>query len=134
MSKRLKDIIWIKSDFKKSIDDIKELLDSNYYGQATHGGAEWVAIELNSAQIKFPPNGIIIAMEWLPIAEGKITKKNIGSREITFEGQCLGGTWEFDQNLDLTYKNKWYKYEPPVGIKILKQLNPMIRVEFDVVK
>ncbi|MFZ4799906.1 MAG: hypothetical protein ACOYMA_20615 [Bacteroidia bacterium] len=112
----------------------KELLDCNYYGQGSTIGEEWVTVDLSNAVIQFPANGLVIAMEWLPIAENRITKKMIGNQETIYNGQCLGGTWEFDENYAFSYNNRWYKSYYPPEIKNFRKLNPMIKAEFDVVK
>ncbi len=112
----------------------KELLDSNYYGQGSAIGEDWVSVDLSSAAIQFPQNGLIIAMEWLPLAEDKVTKIKYGLSEIEFQGQCLGGTYEFDESYSLYYKNQWQKAFIPKDVKLFQILNPMIKAEFDVVK
>jgi hypothetical protein len=128
---------------------LKELLDSNYFGQATSTGNEWVAVSLKDANIKFPPFGVIVAMEWLPLAKDKVTKMKYGNSEHVYEGQCLGGTFEFKyiNSYHNTKNGSELRKDLPIegvmkttdgiiipNFKMLNYKNPMIRLALDVVK
>lgn len=111
---------------------IKELLDSNYFANAIDGGNEWVSVDLSAEKIQFPTNGLVIGMEWL-INEKKLDVTYVlDSQRTALVGPCLGGTWEFNEHLEVHTNgyNKWFKAWQPADIELLKHLNPMIRAEF----
>lgn len=112
----------------------KELLDSNYYGQGSDTGEKWVTVDLSKAAIQFPTSGLIIAMEWLPIAEGQIAEKNSSKTKTKskFKGQYLGSTF-LDEDYTVIFASKWFKPHV-ISSNSSKYVNPTIKAEFDMVK
>jgi hypothetical protein len=122
----------LESDNK--LESSKQLLQVNLVTLDTFNGNNWVDVNLEKYHIKIPKNGFYVAMEWLPESSQNtfsFSHRNQNKQEIetNYNGQVLGGTEEFKENLNYAVnpEGRLYKINRPSEIVFLNYLNPKIR-------
>ena len=108
------------------LESSKQLLQVNIITADTLNGNNWVDIDLKKYHIKIPENGFYVAMELLPENSKNtfsFSYRNQNKQEIesTYNGQVLGGTEEFKENLNYAVnpEGKLYKITRPSEIVFL---------------
>jgi hypothetical protein len=118
----------------KSFLPTTQILKHNLIVNDSSNGNKWFDIDIEKYKIKIPEYGFFVAMEWLPDSKDnvyslKINDSNNETTSITYNGQVLGGTSEF--NKDLTWyinaNGSYSKNQRPADINFLNYFNPMIR-------
>lgn len=116
----------------KNLEPDGEILLSNIVASDSLNGNNWVDIDLEKYRIKIPEYGFFVAMEWLPESGNFVYELEIGSQAISFKGQVLGGTSEFNKDLYWSINPDGRGFLHKKREDMINYLSPMIRAELKI--
>lgn len=125
----------------ESLKPAKQILQQNLIACNNHNGNNWFDVDIENYRIRIPEYGFFVAMEWLPVYIDssltlKISDSNNETMSIKYNGQVLGGTSEFKENLTwyINANGTYSKMQRPDNVKYLNYFNPMIRASLKIYK